>query len=517
MRSLRYYIFQVKGPTMTVTLQRTLSLVTLITCVTNVHGLRHIIFIVADDLGWNDVGFHNPDMITPNIDRLASKGVILNSSYVQPVCTPSRHAFMTGTYPFRYGLQRGVILPPIPKCSPLDLKFFPQKLQSLGYRTHAIGKWHLGSCNYSCTPTFRGFDTFLGYYNGQEDYYTKQVLGGIDFNDGVLPISNDEYSAVVYGKRVTDIIRTHDKSKPLFMYLPFQSVHAPIQVPKQYEEMYPNIKNDNRRQYCGMVTAMDEAIGNITDVLEETGLMEDTLIIFTADNGGLPAAGGNNYPLRGAKSTIFEGGTRAVAFVYGSGLKRTEYTYDGLIHAVDWNPTIIAAAGGSSTTPSSIDGINQWDAIRTGGQSQRSELVYNLDDMLLAPQGHAAIRVGDFKLIEGYPGPLPDWYKPDEIDSSDDLHDLSSDHSDENKYYEKQTERHIKHKGFVEWKGDGLYNLRKDPTEHFDVSNDYPDVVKQLKEKLDNYRKGLVKPKNIPPDPKSRPALHGGHWVPGWC
>lgn len=475
-------------------------------------GPRHIVFIVADDLGWNDVGFHNPDMITPNIDELAYQGVILNSSYVQPVCTPSRHSWMTGFYPFKAGLQRGVIQPVAAECSPLNLEFFPQKLQKLGYSTHMVGKWHLGSCNWNCTPTYRGFDSFLGYYNGAEDYYTKKVLNGIDFHDGEKPLNDSTYSVFIYAERAKTVITNHDKSKPLFLYLPFQSVHSPVQVPKRFEDMYPHIKTDQRRKYCGMVSSLDEAIGNVTQALKDNEMFDDTLIIFTADNGGIPTASGNNYPLRGAKSTVFEGGTRAAAFVVGAGLEKTQYTYTGLMHAVDWHPTIVAAAGGSEPLVKSedMDGLNQWEAISTGSESQRTELVYNLDNALFAQQGHAAIRVGDFKLIQGFPGPFSDWYLPDQI------YEENFDSQNENVFYQKIAEADAPRQlGF--FKGEGLYNLKDDPTEHNDLSELFPNVVTQLKDKLDVYRKSLVEPKKFVPDPKSNPDNFGGYWMPGWC
>ena len=472
---------------------------------------RNIVFIVADDLGWNDVGFHNSDMITPNIDKLAKTGVILNSSYVQPVCTPSRNAFMTGVYPFKVGLQRGVIMPSVPECSPLHLTFLPQKLKDLGYSTHMVGKWHLGMCNLNCTPTFRGFDSFLGYYNGAEDYYTKVVQKYTDFRFNTEPINNTIYSPYIYGDRASQIIQDHDKSKPLFLYLPFQSVHSPIQVPDRFKNIYPHIQNPQRKAYCGMVTALDEAIGKVINALKATGLMNDTLIIFTADNGGIPTTSGNNFPLRGAKSTVFEGGTRASSFVFGNGLDQSGHTYDGLIHAVDWYPTLIAAAGGSvDALDQTIDGVNQWDAIRKGGQSNRNELVYNLDNAFFAQQGHAAIRVGDYKLIQGYPGPFRDWYKPDQVYETD----VSGD--DENEFYENLVNRdYIEDKGL--FKGEGLYNLKDDPTEHTDLSKEYPEIVDKLKRKLDVYRKSLVPPKAKIPDPRSNPERYGGYWSPGWC
>lgn len=472
----------------------------------------HIVFILADDLGWNDVGFHNPSMKTPNIDKLATEGVILNSSYVQPVCTPSRHSIMTGVYPFKAGLQNGVIAPNRPEYSPLKYEFLPQKLKTLGYATHMVGKWHLGSCKWECTPTYRGFDSFLGYYNGAEDYYNKTIANGFDFRDGKDPVKNDTYSAFIYAERAQKIISTHNKSQPLFLYLPFQNVHNPIEVPKKYEDLYPNIKTDGRRQYCGMVSILDEAIGNITESLKENGLFEDTVIIFSTDNGGIPTGFGNNYPLRGAKTTVFEGGTRAVAFVHGAGLQKTGYTYNGLIHAVDWHPTVVSIAGG--TTETEMDGVSQWKAIRTDSESNRTWLVYNLDESRTPVTGAMAIRYGDFKLIQGYPGYFQDWYKPDQF------HDSYSweDSQDENEIYRRLAMKDLYGEdGKLKIWGDGLYNLKDDPNEHNDVSEKYPDIVDKIKAKLEEYKKDYVPPNHPPPDKKSDPSNFGGFWSPGWC
>ncbi|XP_067685533.1 arylsulfatase B-like isoform X2 [Haliotis asinina] len=395
---------------------------------------RHIVFIVADDLGWNDVGLHNPDMITPNIDRLAREGVILNQSYVQPLCSPSRSAFMSGYYPFKTGLQHMVILNYQPVCLPLNITILPQKLKELGYATHIVGKWHNGFCSWNCTPTYRGFDSFFGYYNAQEDYYTHTTAGFLDYRNNTSPerTENGTYSTFQFTDVAIDIIQRHDKNQPLFLYLPFQAVHAPIEVPPQYEALYPNVKTEDRRKFCGMVSALDEAVGNITKTLTDSGLMDDTLILFTADNGGWITEHGNNYPLRGGKFTVYEGGTRAVAFLHGSGLENNGTVFDG---------------------------------------------------------------VGDYKLIDGYPGLYTGWYKPEQVTSDLNLTNIK----DWATKYQ-------------------LFNLKDDPTEHNDLSTSHPDIVKQLAARLAWYEKQAVPP-NYPllPDPKSNPQLYGNVWSPGWC
>ncbi|XP_076451993.1 arylsulfatase B-like isoform X2 [Babylonia areolata] len=460
----------------------------------------NIVFIVADDLGWNDIGFHNPDIISPNVDTLASEGVILNHAYVQPLCSPSRAAFMSGYYPYRVGLQHLVILPQQAVCLPRNLTLLPQHLKTLGYATHMVGKWHLGFCSWNCTPTSRGFDSFLGYYNAQEDYYVRTFEGFYDFRDNeTLSVKqNGTYSTFVFQQRVSQIIQSHDTNTPLFLYLPLQSVHEPLEVPKPYYDMYPHIKDKDRRTFSGMVTAMDDVIGNLTSFLKQRGMYNDTLFFFTADNGGWTQFAGNNYPLRGGKFTLWEGGTRAVAFAHGVGLDKVKgTTHDGMMHAVDWLPTIVAAAGGE-IKDKDIDGMSMWDAIRTGSASPRSEFIYNLDDKFFPAEGHAGIRQGDYKLLVGFPGLYSGWYPPANMTLGwSDIEILVNPKSWDDK--------------------PRLYNLKDDPTEHNDLADKMPDLVNKLKDRMAEYKNKYVQPNFPAYDPNSNPEKYGGAWTPGWC
>ncbi|XP_064601366.1 arylsulfatase B-like [Liolophura sinensis] len=474
------------------------SLLLLIFSVSGCHGATrpHVIFIVADDLGWNDVSWHNPQIISPNLDRLARNGVILNSSYVQPNCSPSRSCFMSGKYPYHTGFQNGIIPHLSPRGMPLSVTTLPQKLKEVGYSTHMVGKWHLGFCNWKYVPTFRGFDSFLGYYGGAEDYYTHTSGPGYDFrlndkfytflNDKVYTFPRGSYSTNVFGQRAVDIINNHNPATPLFLYLPFQAVHAPLQVPKKYENMYAHIHNYKRRVFSGMVTAMDEAVGNITRALESTGLMENSVIIFTTDNGGPIVGGANNFPLRGEKKTLWEGGTKGSAFVYSKNfMKKTHYTNTEMIHAVDWFPTILHLAGG--TPDPTIDGVNQWATVSEGAPSARNEFVYNINDI----EHNAAIRVGKYKLIKGSAGRYNGWYRPPTKHS-----DLKMDTFQYN--YR-------------------LYDIEADPTEHFDLASQLPQVVSMMRDRLENYRKSMVPAGDLPDDPAGNPKNFGGVWSPGWC
>ncbi|XP_013421296.1 LOW QUALITY PROTEIN: arylsulfatase B-like [Lingula anatina] len=478
--------------------------------------LPNIVFIVADDLGFNDVGFNNPDILSPNIDKLASEGVILNQSYVHPLCTPSRSAFLTGLYPWKTGLQHGALLPLQPVCAPYNVTLLPQVLKEQGYATHIIGKWHLGFCNWNCTPTYRGFDSFFGFYNGQEDYYAHTLgVNALDLRDDEKPdrLEGGIYSAELFAKRAKRIITNHDKSRPLFMYLPFQNVHAPVQVPHRYSNMYAHIQDETRRNFSGMVSAMDEAIGNITTALKEAGLYDNTLIAFTSDNGGNPNQGGNNFPLRGSKMTIWEGGTRAVAFVHGPMLQKTGYRHNGKFHAVDWFQTFLAVAGGSPAENINMDSMNLWPMLKFGIDSARTEFVYHLDNKFPPLQGHAAIRVGDYKYIKGFPGPFSGWAVPPKVQQSQKYLNLD-DHRDSLDALHKYMQNSKTLPGYL---GHGLYNIRDDPTEHKNLVLTMPKVVRELRMKLKLAQQEMV-PANAPPgDNKGNPNNFGGVWTPGWC
>lgn len=223
----------------------------------------NIIFILGDDVGWSDVSFHgSPQIPTPNLDAIAADGIILNNYYVQPICTPSRAALMTGMYPFRIGMQYSVILPSEPWGLPLDVKIMPEYFRDLGYKTHMVGKWHLGYFKKEYTPTERGFDTFYGFYNGEIGYYnhtlSEENHEGLDFWDDSEPLWAEcgNYSTNLFAERARQIIRKHDQSKPLFLYLSTQSPHnapepTPLVAPENNVRKFPYIGERNRTLYAG--------------------------------------------------------------------------------------------------------------------------------------------------------------------------------------------------------------------------------------------------------------------------
>lgn len=314
----------------------------------------HIVMIVVDDLGWNDVSYNGAEFSTPNIDMLANSGIKLGQYYVNRVCSPTRSSFMVGRYAYNVGGDGMVISNGFPESIPLNHTTMGDKMREAGYSTHAIGKWDLGYYKWAATPTYRGFDTFYGYYNAAEDYYThvctadyvnstthkRVVMRGIDLRNNTEPVvdKNGSYSTHLFTKEAERCIMEHNSSKPFFLYLAYQAVHYPLEAPQRYVDQCQHINRTKRRIYCGMMKALDEGIGDVVAQLKAVGMWEKTIIIFTTDNGGTDQGGGNNWPLRGNKATVWEGGVRGIGFVRGPGITKP-FTYSGLLHAVDWLPT----------------------------------------------------------------------------------------------------------------------------------------------------------------------------------
>ncbi|GLH05222.1 Arylsulfatase B, partial [Gryllus bimaculatus] len=203
----------------------------------------HIVVFVADDLGFNDVSFHGSNQIpTPNIDALAYSGIILNRHYVQPVCTPTRAALMTAKYPIRMGLQGTPLIPGELRAMPPG-KILPEYMRELGYATHAVGKWHLGFYEADMTPTYRGFDSHVGYWNGLISYY-----------DHVMGISG-RYATDVFTERAEQVVADHDPRRPLFLYVAHLAVHAGnngqlVEAPRPIADRFRFIDDPNRRMYA---------------------------------------------------------------------------------------------------------------------------------------------------------------------------------------------------------------------------------------------------------------------------
>jgi arylsulfatase A-like enzyme len=414
----------------------------------------HIVYVVADDLGWKDVGFHGSDIKTPAIDSLASGGARLEAFYTQPLCTPSRAALMTGRYPLRYGLQTGVILAGQTYGLPTDEWLLPQALKEAGYRTAIVGKWHLGHADRKYWPRQRGFDYQYGPMLGEIDYYTHAEHGVVDWYRDNKPVKEKGYVTQLLGDDAAKLVAGHDPATPLFLYLAFTAPHAPYQAPPEYLDRYKSIEDPTRRAYAGMITCMDDQIGKVLAALEKRGMRENTLVFFMSDNGGnlsalfagemdvskikLPS---DNGPWRGGKGMLYEGGTRVAALANWPGHIKPGVV-NGTIHMVDILPTLAALTGAPLAKSKPLDGMNVWPVISEGKPSPRTEVVYNVEPF------RGAVREGDWKLV--WRTPLPSALE--------------------------------------------LYNLATDPSEKNNVGPGEPETVRRLQARIEALAREMAKP-----------------------
>ena len=396
----------------------------------------NIVYIVADDLGWKDVGFHGSDIKTPHIDRLAQEGARLEQFYVQPMCTPTRAALMTGRYPFRYGLQTLVIPTPGKYGLPTDEWLLPQALKEAGYRTVMVGKWHLGHADRKYWPRQRGFDYHYGAMLGEIDYFTHSSMKVRDWYRNNQPVKEEGYVTQLLGKDAVARINENDPKTPLFLYLAFTAPHAPYQAPKQYLDQYKNIADPTRRAYAAMITSMDDEIGKVVAALDKKKMRENTLIVFMSDNGGnvsamfsgdvdvsklkLPA---ENGPYRGGKGMLYEGGTRVAALANWPGHIKAGEVKE-LIHVVDMFPTLAGLAGANAKKEKPLDGLNVWSTISEGKPSPRQEVVYNIEPF------RGGLRRGEWKLI---------WRTP--LPSAIELYNIAEDPSEKTNLADKNPQK----------------------------------------------------------------------------
>ncbi|XP_075534847.1 arylsulfatase B-like [Dermacentor variabilis] len=463
----------------------------------------HIIIFLADELGWDDVSFHGSSQIpTPNIDALAADGVVLNNYYVQPFCTPSRAALMTGLYPIRTGMQGFPIGIAEPWGLPLNVRIMPQYFKELGYETHLIGKWHLGSYTRNHTPTSRGFDSFYGFYNGEEDYFT------------------------------------HNITCPLFLVLSYQAVHCtgsstPLQAPRENIEKFPYIGETSRTIFAGMVDAMDLSVGEVFQALSEAGVLDNTVIVFSSDNGGAPfgthSSRSFNWPLRGTKGTLWEGGTRAAAFLWSSLLARRRRVSNLLMHITDWLPTLYSVAGGNVAKLPQLDGHNMWQHLSNGWRSPRAEVLYNIGPSLSA----GAIRDSRYKLVVDSTGLFNQRYlttggshprrdMDDLLFKSDVVKALRYMYGMDGGFGLPKGWRRRATLDCGEWYGKNfsssdsvyLFDIVKDPCELNNLARVHPNIVAKLQQRLNAYQAGAVPTLHKPPDQAALPDRHNGTWAP---
>jgi arylsulfatase A-like enzyme len=320
----------------------------------------NIVIILSDDMGYADIGVHRcRDIPTPHIDRLAADGVRLTDAYANgSFCTPTRAALLGGRYQQRFGVED------LTRPLPLAAVTLPARLKAAGYATGMVGKWHLGT-QAGFTPLDRGFDEFFGFLGGGHIYLPRPEAKG-EYNAPILRnrqrVDERRYLTDAFGEEAAAFVdRQQQATKPFFLYLAFNAVHAPLEATERYLERFPEITDRNRRVYAAMLVAMDDAIGRVLEALRRIGQENRTLVIFHNDNGGPitrnAVNGSRNTPLRGSKCETFEGGIRVPMILRWPGVIEPGTVYRQPAISFDLTATAIAAAGADADA-TQLDGVD---------------------------------------------------------------------------------------------------------------------------------------------------------------
>lgn len=346
----------------------------------------NIVVLMADDLGWNDVGTRNPKMVTPNLVKLAKEGVELRRFYGYPVCSPARAGLLTGVLPRRLGIVN-IIMPGqagITRATPT----LPAKLKAAGYATSLIGKWHLGAQNPASAV---GFDRFYGFMGAEVDYLRHtDKRGKPDWQRDGKPIEESGYTTYLFADEASKQIRERDKSRPFYLQVAFNAPHIDLAAP---EELVAKHKSDGL--YGAVVEGLDLGIGRILATLDAQGLRDNTLVIFLSDNGA-PRPTGSNAPLRGYKASVDEGGIRTPAIIRWPKHVPADVKLEQPVAIIDLFPTIFDAVGLPMMGDLKIDGVSQWSAIAAGKTRPRPAFLVASADIALFD--------GDWKLVESVSG-----------------------------------------------------------------------------------------------------------------
>ena len=384
-------------------------------------GLPNIVVIVADDLGWNDVGYHGSEILTPHIDRIAAEGIELDRFYVQPICSPTRASLMTGKAAARLGIYR-----PLSKLDPgglpLNERILPQLLRDAGYQSLMVGKWHLGHRQRVYFPQSRGFEHFYGNLTGGIGYWDHSHGGALDWQRNGVSLREPGYTTQLLADEAVRLLETRDRERPTFLLAAFNAPHLPNEAPAAAMGAYPDSFLPKRRIHAAMVSELDTAVGRILTALSDQGMQGSTLVWFLSDNGGLsrsaapegPArlmetlvdwlgeplpveilefgrvnlldGASDNSPLRGGKGDIYEGGVRVPAALAWPGRIKPGQS-DAFVTAQDVLPTLLQAAGLADRIPTDLDGVGRWQAI----QADDAHFSKSLGDRVLRVEGFSGV------------------------------------------------------------------------------------------------------------------------------
>jgi arylsulfatase A-like enzyme len=409
----------------------------------------NFIVIIADDLGWNDIGYHGSEIKTPVIDRLAHEGIEFNRFYVCSVSSPTRASLLTGKYPSRYG-----ILAPLGDEAglPAGTLTIAALLKKNGYDTGISGKWHLGTVP-NARPMNYGFNESYGYLRGQIDPYThlyKDMSKTWHRND-ILTDEEGHATDLITAEAIRFLNKNREKGTPFFLYVAYSVPHYPLDEPTEWTDIYlESIKNESRRKNAASVTHMDNSIGKILEALNKRGITNNTVVIFLSDNGGQISWSskteyngkfkphdvlGDNRPLRDWKTSLYDGALRVPAVMVWPG-KLKHMKIEEALNVTDIYPTLAYLAGANIPSEHNIDGISFWPLIN-GKPAKKDRTMYWKSNT------GTAVKKGDWKLI----------------------------HLGRN----------------IEKGSDELYNIKLDPYETIDVSKDNPDKVNELRREIQTH------------------------------
>ena len=367
----------------------------------------NILIIVGDDMGYGDISVHGcKDIPTPHIDSLAKNGIRCTNGYVSgPYCSPTRAGLMTGRYQTRFGHEFNPGPTPDPNFGlPLTETTLAQRLKDAGYTTGMVGKWHLGQ-ERQFNPMSRGFQEYYGFLGGARSYFPYDVVPNVNqaMLRGYDPVpENEPYTTDTFTREASAFIDRHAK-EPWFLYLTYNSVHTPMHATEKYLSRFKNVTDERRRAYCGMMSAMDDGIGEVLKKLDENRLTENTLVFFVSDNGGPPANGSTNGPLRGNKAQTWEGGIRVPYLVQWKGTLPAGKTYDQPVIQLDFHPTALAAAGVEAKN-TNFDGVNLLPYLQNKVTTPPHETLYWRFGQQMA------IRHGNYKLVKAVGNDKPELY-----------------------------------------------------------------------------------------------------------
>ena len=437
----------------------------------------NVVIFLADDLGFADVGFKGSPINTPNIDRLAREGVELTRFYATPSCSPSRAALMTGRDPFKLGIAYATVMPWSNNGIHPEEHFMPESFKAAGYQTAIIGKWHLGHAQESYHPNQRGFDHFYGHLLTEVGFYPPfSCQNGKDFQCNGKSIDDEGYETFMLADEASRWIKSRDKNKPVFLYIPVLAPHTPLDAPEALKEKYKDLEDTRgparspvdtlskfgkafgrkslRPLYAAVVDGMDQAIGRVLNTLEKEGIDDNTIVMFFSDNGGqmiYGAGGADNSPLRGSKGEVFEGGIRVVSLMRWPDRLKGGVKMAQMMTVMDVFPTLAAAAGIEVKAEKTLEGINMWQTLEKGEKVMRENWVYFTQESPTYGSFKVTVFNEEWKLVQLVEQDL-----------------------------EKTSIKNM------------LFKVGEDPTETTDLSESNPDVVKQLTKRIYDWRRQYI-------------------------